>query len=282
VNTVIPAGSGNAIDSISFVVQLARPLNRNEINALLSLESILKQHFPRFDTTNAVSMQMPSPGQLGSPSEVRMSGVLLQRFQSSGKPEWSLRVGGNDIVVTCQSYTRWRDVWGAARKWIHAAIQVISAEDNFATAIALQVVDRFERDYSDGLAYTIETVFRKNSIYLAPHAASCGPQWHVFQGWFSGINSIGDGAAKMLNVLNLTSAVSGTKLHEIIDHSMQVQLVATPPALTVLTKKWDTEESSLDVAFAELHEQNKSVLLQTLADSQLTAINLKNEDRTYS
>ena len=131
-----PVGAGNAIDSVAFVLQFSRHFNEQEVNALLSLQTALLTDFPRFDTTKSVSMRLPALGEAPQHSEVRISGVTLQRFQPSGKPEWTLQVNENQIVASCFRYARWNAVWQQSRRWLASTVERVATDDNPVTAMA--------------------------------------------------------------------------------------------------------------------------------------------------
>ena len=273
-----PVGEGNAIDSIAFVLQFLRPFGDTEVNALLSLEVALAGDFPRFDTTKSVSMTLPAAGEQAQPSEVRVSGVKLQRFLATGKPEWMLQVHDNQIVASCLRYTKWKEVWPRSLSWISKAVHTVSCDDNPITAVAMQVIDRFEQPMPSAQGYDIEDVFWKDSPYLTKKAANAGAQWHVFQGWFDSFALAADQSCRILNVINLSCSQQGSKLHSVIDHTLQIQLGASPlptvPASIFGSNDRDGE-GLIERAFEKLHDLNKTILRNTLSKRQLKAIELE-------
>ena len=273
-----PVGEGNAIDSIAFVLQFLRPFSDTEVNALLSLEAALAGDFPRFDTTKSVSMTLPAAGEQAQPSEVRVSGVKLQRFLATGKPEWMLHVHENQIVASCLRYTKWKEVWPRSRSWLSKAVDTVSCDDNPITAVAMQVIDRFEQQAPSAQNYDLEDVFWKDSPYLTRNVASAGAQWHVFQGWFDTFELSNDQSCRILNVINLSCSQQGTKLHSVIDHTLQMQLGANPlPAVpaSILGSDGGGGEGVIERAFEKLHDFNKTILRNTLSKRQLKAIELE-------
>ncbi len=227
-------------------------------------------------------MRLPAPGEAPQHSEVKISGVTLKRFQPSGKPEWTLQVNENQIVASCFRYGRWNAVWQQSRQWMASAVERVSADDNPVTAMAMQVVDRFEQALPSATDYDIEDVFNKGSPFLTEQAAKSGAQWHVFQGWFDSFSLLNDADCRILNVLNLSCSQQGARLHSVIDHTLQLQLTSNPVP-TQPTSIFDLANSDstsiVDKVFEKLHDTNKSILRRTLSPRQLQAINLGQGDQ---
>jgi uncharacterized protein (TIGR04255 family) len=269
----LPVGDGNAIDSIAFVVHLSRSLSPDEVNALFSLQDRLKTEFPRFDAVNEVSMQLASP-ETQAQSVIRTAGVQMQRFLQSGKPEWLLKAANSELVVSCTAYTRWAEVWGRANRLFSEIAGLLSERTLHCTAVTMQVVDRFESAYERSMTYQMSDVFTDACPYITTHARESGPQWHVYQGWFENASFENQNEARVLNVLNLTSAIVGNKLNAVVDHTLQAQFFDRILDPSQQLQIGPSTLSHIGKAFEALHTKNKTVLQNTLAANQLNAIGM--------
>jgi uncharacterized protein (TIGR04255 family) len=266
----LPAGGNNAIDNIAFVVQMARPFYEREAQALLSLSAALGDFFPKIEPLQAVEFVLPAPNSMAQQHNTKSSGVLLSKFDDGGRLVWSLRVHNNQIAVTCSQYTRWNEVWPQSLKFIQCVSNVIEQTDNYVSALALQVIDRFEAKTLNENEYSIDEVFSTHSPYLTNQARKSGAQWHVYQGWFKSFNS-----HRLLNVLNLSSVQIGTTSNSIIDHTIQLQLdQLRQPLSWHLSAEPAGAGDDLERLFGALHAENKLVISQTLSKTQLEKIGL--------
>lgn len=256
-----PINSANAIDAVAFVIFFNRPFTEKEEAKLLVLKEKFKNELPDFSRTTKVLVKHEA----GKVSEhlVSESGIKLQRFEPSGKIGWILNIIENKIVVTCQSYDRWDNVWELTDKYIRAALEQLELSSLTVQACVLQYVDRFTE--KSGM-YNILDVFDKKTIYLTSSASGAGKLWHVHQGWFDELTS----GEKILNVLNLGTNEENGRIITTIDHSLQLQF--TPKAKAA--KKFFDNKEEYKKSFALLHENNKKVIKSLLNPKQRKAIGL--------
>jgi hypothetical protein len=254
-----PINSANAIDAAAFVVIFNRLFNEKEENKLLALKEIFKDELPDFSRTTKVTIKHEKDKPLERVE--KESGVKLQKYEPSGKIGWAVNVIENQIVVTCQSYDRWKNVWEQADKYIQAALKQLDLNSLSVQACVLQFVDRFtERSTS---VYDVYEVFDKKTAYLTSKANSAGELWHVHQGWFDEKST----DEKILNVLNLGTNKDNGKIITTIDHSLQLQFLNPKAA----KKFFDTKKEYAN-AFLFLHESNKDVIKSLLNQKQRKAL----------
>ena len=141
---------------------------------------------------------------------------------------------------------------------------------------AMQYVDRFETKEAIS-EYEITDVFSSASPLLSKQALLAGPEWHINQGWFENPKDFPVPESRLLNVVNITSAIIGSKLQTTIDHACQIRLNAPCKFSTLLAVSNDVDElgsTLLNNAFKAMHDRNIALLKESLADAQLTAIGL--------
>lgn len=274
-----PLAGSNAIEAVAFVLTFAREFTQAEIEFLLSLQEKHKAELPSFLKIQGLTVNLADSTEK-KPTVMhqtqKFTGVLLQHFQETGKPDWALRVSNNIIVVNCWLYTRWDEVWPKAKKLLLSASQVVDSDSNGITSMTMQTVDKFEYDGIPS-SYSITDVFNAESPFLTKKAIGAGTQWHVHQGWFENLAEQGDQGLRRLNVINLASALHNEKLVSTIDHVGKIDFLNGVLPAREISSPSDLPPNDLiiDQIFNELHEGNVNVLLQTLSSEMLNSIGLK-------
>ncbi len=278
-----PINPSNAIDSVTFFIQLSRAFHSDEIAAARAYASQnWTQRLPKVEPLNEVQFAFPANGASGT-STARETGVKLSKFNDSGKVEWATDINRDQVAIHCSAYTRWDEVWAETESLFAALANVLPAHDNLVQSIGLRVVDRFARRF-DGGEIAPDDVFNPNSGFLTEQAKKSGSQWHVHQGWFqedAALATTGQTSvlnASLLNVLNLTRIVMNGELSTTIEHVLQVRLAEsfTLPGLLGAVALSDVPSLGKNVFWA-LHEANKSVLRTLLTHSQMTAIGMESK-----
>lgn len=256
----VPVSGKHAIEVATFVAVFQRPFTTRAVEALSTLQETLRADFPSFQTTNVIEFRLDSVQH--SPSVGPISGVLLQRIGSGGKPSWTLKAEGNALVVQCFAYETWATTSPQALKFLQTAINVVADEENPLIILAHQIIDRFVAASRDG--YEIGHVFSKRSEFLSKHTLTAGPLWHIFQGWFEQSTSA---TGQLLNVLNLSTNETPSGFVTTIDHNAQFQSSGIPNS-DAANSEW------LKSVFDELHAQNKGVVGNLLNAKQKKAVGL--------
>lgn len=257
----MPVSGKHAIEVATFVAVFQRPFTTRAVEALATLQETLRADFPSFQTTNVIEFRI-EPGVQPAPVVGPISGVLLQRIGTDGKPAWTLKAEGNALIVQCFVYETWATTSSYALKFLQTAINVVADEENPLVVLAHQIIDRFVAASKDG--YEIGHVFNKRSEFLSKHALTAGPLWHVFQGWFEQRNSF---AGQFLNVLNLNTNETPSGFVTTIDHNAQFQSTGVPSS-DAANSEW------LKSVFDELHAQNKVIVGNLLNVKQKKAVGL--------
>lgn len=258
----VPVSGKHAIEVATFVVVFQRPFSTRAVGALSTLQETLRADFPSFQTTNVNVIEFRiGDGVPQSPVAGPISGVLLQRIGSDGKPSWTLKAEGNALLVQCFAYETWVTTSHQALKFLQTAINIVADEENPPVVLAHQIIDRFVAS-KDG--YEIGHVFNKRSEFISKHALTAGLLWHVFQGWFEHSNSA---TGQLLNVLNLSTNETPSGIVTTIDHNAQFQSAG-------ISNSDATNPEWLKGVFDELHAQNKEIVGNLLNVKQKKAVGL--------
>ncbi len=257
----MPIGEKNAIDSASFIVVFDRPFESNVIESLRGLQQLLKDDYPHFESTKAMEVRFEG-GEVSQQIGVA-SGCVLQNFRLDARPSWVLRVEGNAIAVSCMDYGRWSDVSSKAITHIAKTLSLVNHDTNLVTSLVLQVIDRFVP--TDAENYHIGQVFNTESRYLTQQVSDAGELWHVYQGWFEEKPSL---SGRLLHALNLSTNRSETGIATSIDHATHLQFQPAKMAN-------DLDGHYLHRTFDALHECNKALIRNLLAENQLKKIGLQ-------
>jgi uncharacterized protein (TIGR04255 family) len=267
-----PIGASNAIDSVTFYVQLSRAFRSDEIGAVRAYASQnWTERLPKIEPLNEVEFAFPANGESGR-STARESGVKLSKFNNSGKAEWAADINRDQIAIHCSSYSRWLEVWAETESLLVALTNVLPGYDNLVQSIGLRVVDRFARKF-DGGEIAPDDVFDRDSGFLTQQAKQSGPQWHVHQGWFQEVAALAAlGQTSTLNVLNLTRVAMNGELSTTIEHVLQVQLAKS---FTLPGLLGGDAPSIGQRVFGAFHDANKTILRSLLTHNQLVAIGME-------
>jgi uncharacterized protein (TIGR04255 family) len=271
-----PINALNAIDSVTFFVQLSRAFHSDEIATARAYASQnLTQRLPKVEPINEVQFAFPANGASGT-STARETGVKLSKFNASGKAEWAADINRDQIAIHCSSYSRWVDVWDETESLFVALANVLPGHDNLVQSVGLRVVDRFARKF-DGGEIAPDDVFNLNSGFLTGQAKNSGSQWHVHQGWFQEDAVLDNlGQTSVLNVLNLTRIAINGELSTTIEHVLQVRLAKSYslPGLLGAVALQDAPSIGKNVFWA-FHDANKTVLRSLLTPNQMNAIGME-------
>ncbi len=259
----LPISEANSIESITFVLVFERVFNKQEFQHLLRLENELKKDLPSFKQINGVGFRFEGGQVTPIASSQEITGILLQCFQSNGKPSIELKIESNIIEVTCFSYDRWEIVWKKAKSFLLEVIKSVDNDDNRLVICLLKVIDKFVYEGSCE-NYNVFNVFSENTQYLTKNIQHNKEMrlWHIFQGWFENSDVI-------LNNLNINTSDANGKILTTIEHEIRHQFIKNPQIISNVKNK-------LDSIFSSLHEKNKAVIRALLNEEQLKRIGLCN------
>lgn len=266
-----PLNPNNAIESASFVVVFVRGLAKPSFIKLSQALASLADELPGVgpEEVDIATSGMPKlPG-------LRIKTMQTSRFtaKKDGTPAWLVQATGNVVQVQCHEYTKFKDVWGTARRYLQCALSAIDEQIPVAE-IGFQVIDKFTHpEGGDWAEYEMTELFDSESVYLTPKSRNSGVLWHVYQGWFDEFDG-----NQILHQLNLSNTVVNATqaLHTFIDHRGALR---SPSEEKLLELKPFVEPQTdgsfkLDALFNELHVQNRAVIEDLLTPEKLELIGI--------
>jgi uncharacterized protein (TIGR04255 family) len=264
VSSFDPINDDHAIERVSFNLGLEAPLRSEQVASLKEMHHLWAEDLPAlreppgfFMTTGSENNLQVSP----APS------VEFATLRSDGTAVWSLRVVGQEAVVECTRYSRWKKIWGTAERHLDRLVRAFAGEDLPRVArVGLVVQDAFVTKEGEG---DTKALF-KETCFLPAFVFGAGANWHVHSGWF-----VSRSDRRMLSNLNiqafLETNATDTKLQRnrlAISHILTEERTpdgGDPDA----TMRWINE------AMDRFHLYNKEVLSELLCDSTRERIGLR-------
>jgi uncharacterized protein (TIGR04255 family) len=263
----------NSIEAVAFVLQFNRALDQEELDSIIELQQKFGDEFSKFDSMQGVTLQVGTPAFMQQASR---NGVQFQRLDESGKLLWMVRAVNNAVVVNCFEYTRWRDVWPAAQKYLTTIANAVVSDSLRVNVALLQITDKFVYDQLPE-PYDVRDVFRVESSYLPANVASSGLPWFMHQGWAVGIN---DGmtfeGATLGNSLTVATSLLNDVLTSVIDHAGQIVFDKNHLPSGIFEDDEGADNRFMTSVFCDLLKpNNKTIVRSLLNDEQLNIIGLR-------
>jgi len=271
VERISPCEKAHAIKSVSFAVELNKPLGADAFLEISSLHPKLKDRLPRKIESTAITVDLDvSRGMRSRTSSPELNGLVFDRLKPDGTPEWKLDVGAPHVAVFCAKYTRWADVWASARE-IFAVVLPIILKFRYIKAVGLQYIDEFTWA-GDRAEFRSGYLFREGTEYLPNNVFALNGLWHNHHGFFS--NPTGSPQHRLLTNLNVS--VSDREDARVISKSA-VHRALLDDLMTDVDHPLGEggNEGPIDALLDEMHRLNKSALCGLLVYPILRRINLK-------
>ena len=167
----------NAVKIIAFDVKLASNLSPDDINKFIlkyqdkeDYKTTPQQEFTMTATSDGVTQQV-----------IQNSGVTLE------KDSWKISINKTQIVLICNQYTRWENIFKQA---FILFSEVYSSIDIQISQIILEYNDEFQ--ILDAKASWKEELFKKECHYITPNIYELNDYWHVYHGYFITVDKIDD------------------------------------------------------------------------------------------
>lgn len=265
-NQSVPAKEHNAIDSASFSLLFAEPLQTSSIDRIRGALDGLKDALPG---AGPKSVQLAIQVPFGNQFQI----TEASRFKSGsdGKLLWRVHAAGNMLHVNCASYDNYEHVWQAARHYLLVALQAADMLPP-VVEVAYQVVDRFTYPLGmDRTRYEASELYRTDSPYLTPQVWESGDLWHVFQGWFE--HAEGGRTLHQVNVSNTED--EDLVLMSVIDHRAALRGLSNDMfAVEALIALDSAGKCQMDSVFDKLRASNMTVIKGLLNDDKLQKIGI--------
>ena len=273
-NQIVPCNQKHAIEETVFVLKFAVPLRPDHIQKIYSLKdknNILKSNFPSIKPIMGhkigLTLGPEKESKIIETEHVDLGGILFQRFKASGLPEKVLRIGHDHISYHCFEYTRWNEVWSAAKNFLKAASSFI--DDVKIAIVALNVRDRF--DFKGSVKdFNPANFFIKDSPYLVQNVFNIRELWHCHHGYFEKVTI--PYIDRELLVTNISTETAANKeLNIRINCFFEARI--NPPG--VRTEELFHDDDLIKKIMADLHHKNKVMLTQIIKPEIAEKISLK-------
>ena len=268
---IIPSQKTHAVEEAVFVIKFPSPLSEDQLKKALSLQEELKEIFPRIVQKINPGLQLKiekggSP-QFSDPGQ-KLTGVIFERFKTDATPEKIISVEGFHIAFHCFNYSRWKNVWPEARRFLKKLIDEISISPVELLALSVRDCFIFNGSFEE---FDPALVFRKDSLFLVQNVFSIRNLWHSHHGFFElSDNKI---VEKDLLVTNIsTEADSSSKMKIRIDCFFESRL--KPPGL-MAEELFSDDKNLIDEIFNILHTKNKKILNKIITPETAASICLE-------
>lgn len=261
---IIPCNveGGNAIKGVAFAVELRQELSHEQIEKIREIYSIseLSVKLPRQNTIEQIMVQVNGP--LASNQNVKISGIVFDRISPKGEIDWALVFNNKSVVVQCNAYTRWNNVFMEVKNLLVLILSAI--ESSIIDKIGIEYLDVFYIENPE--EQWTKKLFKMNGDYFCNNVFNVKENllWHSHHGYFSH-NTKQEVVLNRLNVDFLNK--DNNFLIEIrTHHSIEKQK-------EIFVKNYfEHEEIEKDLEY--LHDENKKIFKSLLTDEVLKTINL--------
>ena len=284
--------NGHAIVQAAFSVDFASPPVPSTIRDALSLHPRIRSRYPRKQEIRTIPIPaVPVPAQEGpvevqsvAAEESRLGGFTFDSLKPDGAIERSITLIDNKLSVMRADYKSWDKTWGEVRELFSLMLPVL-LERTAVIGFHLEYHDRFVWD-SERDRFRPEAVFRTGSQWLTPNVFEAEDLWHSHHGFFIYRNQ--PCKHQLLNVLEAqlipiedTLGGSGSALaadvrskHRVV-HGV-VRTGGSPEEISSVEAVFGKEGKVglFDTYMCEMHDQNKSILAQSINDEMCDRIRL--------
>jgi len=272
---ITPLHDAHAIESVSFGVEWTLPLPPAVMEALGAVyESSLIKELPSKKPIQRVAFEI-NPESGNSISQDQSAGWTFERFSPDGRVDRSMLLTSNTLAVTFHNYSRWDDEYAVAANLMNPLLPLIAVSTGGFTGFGLQYLDVFQITGGPG-EFKAEMLLRQNSEILPASVFRQKSLWHSHHGYFTDMPD--EPSRRKLTVIN-------TDLIDENNGSQQLRILTVHKTIFSVPLS-DTEQiraadqSPLDAAMHDMHNENKAVLRSLLNDSMLARISLNAEEGT--
>lgn len=251
-----PVNEDHAIESVKFSLKAKSALPRRAFFDVDPLRAAFSDALPAF--SEGVAAVDVGGRQLEVPT------IEFSFLQPNGSPTWSLNVGGNQIDVLCNIYTRWDKVWSRADKYLYQCLDHFAAHSKEGVElveIEMTVLDRF---LSPARSSVFDLISGHGS--LPERLAARDYPWHSHTGWFEDAEN----EARILQNLNIDAIDNPT-----MGVSVSITHFQKFVNISKLNARFEGNRQFIQSCMNEMHERNKKMLVDLLHDSVLRSIGLE-------
>ena len=184
---IVPVGGVNAVQTASFGVEWADPLDHGTFEALSILHSAVESDLPRKQEIKGTTVQviLPGNGAATAPfvsSNPTITGLLFDAVGPDGSQTESVLIQPTFVAASRNGYAGWEKTWAKARGLLRPFVTTML---NYRpiSVIGQQYVNAF-RVEGDVSAFRAGMVFKKESKFLPGNVFEAESFWHAHHGFF--------------------------------------------------------------------------------------------------
>lgn len=255
---VIPGGGDNAVVRVAFVLEFTRDRDKELIGRVAALASEMVERGFSGSAVESIEFSLPS----GSGSEsVRRNWLAGHQFsrKSSGSPVSEIVLRDKSLIITVDTYSRWRHVWGEVRNFFSLLLPLFHSSENPLQAVALEYLDKF---ISREEKFPTNEVLSSSQL-LPPKCLDADSHWHSNNGFIS-TSGVGQ-FANRLDLLNVSVLEESKK---------QVLKIVTQHKYIRPLSGIEDLQSTIMECFQNAHDINKNTLRDLLTEDARKLISL--------
>ncbi len=257
----------NAIKGVAFAIEFTDPINDKQLDELIKIynsDESLNKLLPRFQEAEQVVVQVSGPSQ--NSQKPTRSGVMFDSIKENGEVNWAVVPSGLNLVIQCNDYSRWDEVWGKAKEYIYKLSPAL--KECTVKRVGLEYMDKFfildkEMGWADKL-------FKKESDFIARNIFKIDDLWHSHHGFFEK-NSNNEQTLTRINIDHVSDSQNKDNLEEFC---VEIRTHHSTSINTVPLKEI-CATNALEEEMLSHHQKNKDVLKNLLIEDVLKEIGLK-------
>ena len=177
-----PRHDDHAIAEVAYALQLSQVISEQHIDAVIAAAKAIHDELPIRELRRSQVVPFDGPSNAIVPPMVLPPGLTLRSVQRDGSLDWMIRLADNLVTVNCGSYTRWRNVWPVAWKYLSLVCNEILGTDLHVVGLGITYIDEFIWE-GEIHAYDARELL-SDEISLPRALNTSSPLWHLHQGWF--------------------------------------------------------------------------------------------------
>lgn len=265
-----PCRENNAIVAAGFAFEFEKEFDQSSYLELYSLHQGDKDTLPRGQLQSGVKFQL-SPSGVSHKQTEEIVGVVFDRINQSGVPQWIFSATANLVVVQCRDYTSWREVFEQVIGYFKRFLPTLMNEKNLIRSIVLEYRDEFiitapEEPWIRDL-FNTETNLLPSRIFNEPIDENL---WHSHFGFFS----TSEESHKILNKLAIDYVQEQTS--PLATNLTYKALIVATHRVQAATPEEPQKAFSLDDLniFEHMHNENLTMLNSVLSESMRRRVGL--------
>lgn len=267
----LPISGRNAITNCLVNLQFLQGAD-SETMDLIQKEAKLIADDNDLPAVNRLTIPQIIVGNL-APSQSQQFGVVFQRYAKDGQVACELRCEQNAVTLKISEYSRWQDLQYLLANTIYRIAPLYMSVIPAISAARIQYDDLFVSDFTSSPPAAGE-IFREDSKWITLFDRDSTEQWHSHFGMFFPNDELGRDLVNVNANVNDGLDLAGSWKRS-VSLTILVGRTFDVPGQTALILDKSEVPSALPKVFDTIHDRQKDILQQVLADSYLNIIGAK-------